>query len=87
MCANLSLLVRAHGIRHAEDGLARALGSRLSGHVLPMYWFRNVTNFGDLMSPEIVAHVSGAGPIHVDAGCSGKLLALGSLIRMPASRK
>jgi len=66
----------------AASRLARAIVPGLPPRPLPMYWYRKVSNFGDLLSPDIVAHVSGADPVYVDSGCRGKLLALGSLLRL-----
>ena len=47
---------------------------------LPLYWFREVTNFGDLLSPVILGHFLGATFSWADASMEGKFISTGSVI-------
>jgi pyruvyltransferase len=45
-----------------------------------MYWFSGVRNFGDVLSPVIVEHMSNGTPVHVTRRYGGKLVAVGSVL-------
>lgn len=47
---------------------------------IPLYWWTGKPNFGDLLSEIVVRHVSGKGVTLAEAGKSGKLLAIGSVL-------
>jgi pyruvyltransferase len=45
---------------------------------LTTYWYDRVPNLGDALAPVILAHVSGAVPVHVPPDTPGKVLGVGS---------
>ena len=65
-----------------QDLLARSLrATRLFGsRPLPAFWSTGRPNFGDALSPAVLAYVSGLTPVLVSKRCRGKVLAAGSVL-------
>jgi pyruvyltransferase len=58
--------------------IRRAVG--LPEQPILMYWFTGIRNFGDILSPVIVEHMSNGIPVHVTRRYRGKLVATGSVL-------
>jgi pyruvyltransferase len=51
-----------------------------------MHWFTERPNFGDVLAPIVVAHVSNATPVLVSGRCRGKVIAVGSILQVLAEQ-
>jgi hypothetical protein len=47
---------------------------------IPMFWYSQVPNFGDVLSAVIVEYVSNGTPVRVPRRYRGKVLAVGSVL-------
>lgn len=81
------LVIRASDVRHPWPGVRplRHL-ARLPPRPIAMHWFTDHPNFGDVLAPIVVAHVSNATPVLVSRRCRGKVLAVGSILQRLAER-
>ena len=76
-----TLRATARSLRNGSPLSAlRASTVHQSQHQLSAYWFTGVRNFGDLVGPPIVEHITGSRPRLTNPESTGKLLTVGSIL-------